>query len=76
LGREREHYLEILSNIEYADDIERVVVVKLVKSSLEIFWPDLPYTHEDKLMIGMTSKEHCKKLGGILRTNVIPTRFL
>jgi hypothetical protein len=72
----REQYFEILSNIKYAGDIERVVVVKLVERSLKVFWPDLPDPHEDELMIGMTSKEHCKELVGILRTDVIPCWFL
>jgi hypothetical protein len=63
--RKEEQYLEILSDVEYSGDVQWVVIIKFVESGLEIFWTDLPYMHEDKLMIGMTSKEHCKELVSI-----------
>lgn len=71
-----EWYLEILGNIKNTSDIKRVVVIKLVESGLEIFWTNLPDTHEDKLMIWMASKKHRKELVGILRPDIIPMRIL
>lgn len=62
----REQHLKILSNIEYAGDVEWVILVEVVKRSLKVFWPDLPYTHEDQLVIRMNGKEHCKEFVGIL----------
>lgn len=53
-------YLEVLSNIKYARNIERILVIEVPESVCEIFGLNLPYPHEHKLMVGMPREEHPK----------------
>jgi hypothetical protein len=54
-------YFEVLGDIENASYVKRIFFIEVSECISEVGRFNLPYPHEDKLVIRMTSEEHSKE---------------
>src|ERR1700691_2925651 len=73
---QRDTHFQILSDIEYPGNIKRALFVEVPERVSEICRLDLPYPHEDQLMVWMTAQKHSEKLAGILQAYLVPVGVL
>ena len=52
-------YLEVLGNVQNPGNVERVLLIKVSECIGQVSRLYLPDSHENKLMVGMSCKEHC-----------------
>ena len=69
-------YLEILRDIQDPCDVGLFLLVELAESVGQVCWVDLPYSHEDQLVVGMAGQKHGKKFPRVFRENFIPWQIL
>ena len=68
--------LEILRDIQNPSDVQVALIIEVAERVGEVRRLDLPDTHEDELVVGMSCEEHRKESLRILSTNAIPWDIL